>query len=223
MDPIKEAATAVEVKSTEGLFLGRSQLKTSPYSGIQNHLYEHVVEHVVEHLPQAHLSSAQSALHKAAKQVFADQSTTTQAGRQSWREPPCRRAFTQLAEFSKRTEKSFFSRPTKVYNSSRSSLAGVMCEGFAFISNSIRYSTALSLRPFSMYFVHTCMRRPGCFLGAWSSWRLHVVSLHLKSWTSLSASSAFCSILVSERSGWRNPPAERSALYIIRTACATYE
>ena len=59
------------------------------------------------------------------------------------------------------------------------------------------------------------MRRPGCSLGAWSSWYLQDVSLHPKSWTSLSASFIrFFFFLVSERSGRRKPPAERSALYI---------
>ena len=43
------------------------------------------------------------------------------------------------------------------------------------------------------------MRRPGCFPGAWSSWHLQVVSLHLKWWTSLSVSFAFCSILPRKR------------------------
>ena len=57
------------------------------------------------------------------------------------------------------------------------------------------------------------MRRPGWYPRAWSSWHLHVVSLHLNSWTALSASFTFFSMLVSERSGRREPPAERSALY----------
>ena len=35
------------------------------------------------------------------------------------------------------------------------------------------------------------MRRPGWYPRAWSSWHLQVVNLHLKSWTSLSASFAF--------------------------------
>ena len=42
---------------------------------------------VVEHLPRAQHSTAQSGLHKAAKQVRVDQSATTRASRQSWREP----------------------------------------------------------------------------------------------------------------------------------------
>ena len=45
----------------------------------------------------------------------------------------------------------------------------------------------------------TCMRRPGCCPGAWSSWYLQVASLHLKSWTSVSASFTFWPILPCER------------------------
>ena len=36
-----------------------------------------------------------------------------------------------------------------------------------------------------------CVRRPGSFPEAWSSWHLQVVISHLKSWTSLSAPFAF--------------------------------
>ena len=43
---------------------------------------------VVEHLPQH--TTAQSAMNKAANHVRADQSATTQASSQSWREPGCR-------------------------------------------------------------------------------------------------------------------------------------
>ena len=54
----------------------------------------------------------QSAMHKAAKHVRTDQSTTTQASRQSWREPACRRAFMiRLAVFSKRAKKSISVSP----------------------------------------------------------------------------------------------------------------
>ena len=51
-------------------------------------------------------------------------------------------------------------------------------------------------RSFSPSFLfRTCMRRPGSYPGAWSSRHLQVASFNLKSWTSLSASSAFCCIL----------------------------
>ena len=48
---------------------------------------------------------------------------------------------------------------TRVYNYSHS--VGVM-------------RTALFLRSFHVF--RTCIRRPGCYLGAWSSWHLQVVS-----------------------------------------------
>ena len=64
-------------------------------------MYERVV---AEHVPQArHIAISP---HEAAKHVRADQSATTQASRQSWREPAFRRAFEQLAAFSNRTKKS---------------------------------------------------------------------------------------------------------------------
>ena len=66
------------------------------------------------------------------------------------------------------------------------------------VSISIRYNTAPSLRPF-FYIFRACMRRSGCYPGAWSSWHSQVVSLHLKSWTSLSSSFALCYILPCER------------------------
>ena len=53
-----------------------------------------------------------SSAHQAAKQVRADQSATTQASRRRLRRPECRRAFVQLAVFSKRTEKSKSARST---------------------------------------------------------------------------------------------------------------
>ena len=101
----------------------------------------------------------------------------------------------------------------------RSSVTGAMREGFVFILMSTRYDTALSLDPF-LYSVYKCMRRPGCSPAAWEL--SAVASLRLKSWTSLSASPAFCCnfFRVSERSGRRNPPAERNALYQpVRTGC----
>ena len=63
-------------------------------------MYDHVV---IERLPQTRHTKAPSALHKATKQVRADQSATTQARRQSWQELMYRRAFMQLAAFLKRT------------------------------------------------------------------------------------------------------------------------
>ena len=76
---------------------------------------------------------------QAAKHVRADQSATTQTSRQSWLEPACRRAFImqQLVVFytsavvETKKSKSAGSTRKKIYNNSRSSLAGMMYEGFA--------------------------------------------------------------------------------------------
>ena len=111
-------------------------------------------------------STAQSALHEAATPVRADQSVTTQASRQSWREPACRPAFTQPRGVLKTNQEIEIARPTKiyVYKHSHSSLAGVRCaKDLSFISISTRYYTC-SFRPFyeylsGMYFVHACRVR----------------------------------------------------------------
>ena len=88
----------------------------------------------------------------------------------------------------------------KCTNPHKSSLAGVMREGFClcFNLNKIRHRF-LSPSFFDVFLTYPCMRRPGCIPGAWSSWHLQVVSLHLKSWTCPPASFAFCSILPCER------------------------
>ena len=79
------------------------------------------------------------------------------------------------------------------------SSAGVMREkDLPFVSILTRYNAAPSLRHFYV-FRRICTRRPGCYHGAWSSWHSEVVSLHLKSWTSLSALFAFSSIIPCER------------------------
>ena len=58
------------------------------------------------------------------------------ASKKIWRTLSCRRAFIQLAAFSKRTKKSKSDLPTKIYNHAhRATSAGVMREGFPFISN----------------------------------------------------------------------------------------
>ena len=60
------------------------------------------------------------------------------------------------------------------------------------------------------------MRRPGSYPEACSSWHLQVVSLHIKSWTSLSASFAFCCILPCERA-WRAAEAARGTKRLVCT------
>ena len=87
--------------------------------------------------------------------------------------------------------------------------------------------TALSLRPcYTVVLVlllvpgtcipyYTRKRRPGCFPGAWNSFASRQFAPKIVA--SLSASIAFCFkfFLVSDRSGRRKPPAERSVFYII--------
>ena len=136
--------------------------------------------------------SPQISPHKASKQVRADPSATTQASRQSCREPAhVVHAFIQHAGFSKRTKKLKSVPPTKNYNFSLSAV--VTHEGFICLSFDLNKIQHCSFSPSFFYVCRTCMRRPSCYPGAWSSWHLQVVSLHLKLWTSLSASSfAFC-------------------------------
>lgn len=149
------------------------------------YMYERVV---AEHLRiyRKH-STAQSALHKAANQARADQSTTTQASIQIWREPAYRQAFIQLATFSKRTKEIKICPAYKNIHSQRS-LADVMRERFAFTPslNEIQHCS------FSQSFLCISYMHAASGLlypGAWSSWHyLQVVSLQLKSWTCLPAS-----------------------------------
>ena len=144
----------------------------------------------LEHLPQTQHSKAQSALHKSAKQLRDYQRATTQASRRSWREVACR-TFTQFAALSKRINRNTRGKNIRPLTKH---LKLVWCaEDLPLFPITRRYNTALSLRHF--YVFRTCMRRPGDFLGAWSSSILQAVSLHLRSWTSLSASLAFCFVL----------------------------
>ena len=113
---------------------------------------------------------AQPALRrKAAKQVRADQSATTQASRQSWLEPACRRAFIQLPAFSKRTKKSKSARPTK-YKHMQTFTSSFLswCVMLPLVNCS--FSPSFLFRP--------CMlrRAQGCFRGPWSSWHLQGAS-----------------------------------------------
>ena len=57
----------------------------------------------------------------------------------------------------------------------------------------------------------------GCFPGAWrrGSWHFQVASLHLQSSMGFSFSASHYFSFLSKRSGWRMPPAERSALYVL--------
>ena len=61
----------------------------------------------------------------------------------------------------------------------------------------------------------TCIRRPGCIPGAWSSWHLHVAYLHLKCWTIHYICHSNPFFLVSERSGWNRPLRGAPCMYVL--------
>ena len=155
-------------------------------------------------------SSTESAQHKAAKQVRANQSATVQARGQTWlSQHVVEHSHSSLRSKNERRNQNLPHQKKYawyIHNHSQSSLAGVIREDTALLED-------LSPRPYGAF--RECIPCSGCFSSTWSSWHLQVVSLHLKSWTSLSASFGFCCMffLVSERSGRRKPRAERSALY----------
>ena len=168
-------------------------------------------------VPEVQHSAAQSAGTKPLrKQVFtyvrADQSGTTQ---------PSRLGESQYAvveiqyEFSERRNRNLPGRHK--YTIAHKALAG-WCDArrFSLDLNKIQHcSFSPSL---TMHFVRygTCMRRPGYYPGARSSWHLQVVSLHLKSWTFLSASFAFCSILLFVRAYCKGRERKRQVQQFIR-------
>ena len=119
---------------------------------------------------------AHPALHKAAKQVRADQNATTQASRLSWQELARRREFIQLVVFSKRTKKSK-SALQKYITTHEAAEIGVVREGLVF---NYKPNQHCSFSPsFSMYFVHACGVRVVFLHGALTL--VQLVSLHLKS------------------------------------------
>ena len=142
--------------------------------------------------------------------------------RQSWREPARRRGFTVRCVLQTRTKKSKSARPASlgtsyvylVYDKNVQPLKQqVWCAKFhppLLHSQCVRYNiTLLSFRPL-------CFGHHAVFgLFSWSTQLLAFISCHFApkpTWTSLSESHFVLSFLVSERSGRRNPPAERSAL-----------
>ena len=75
-------------------------------------------------------------------------------------------------------------RPTIIYNREVGHFAvninSVTRERFAIISNFNKIKRC-PFSPSFFYVFRTCMRHPGCSPGAWSSWHLQVVILHLVS------------------------------------------
>ena len=125
--------------------------------------------------------TAQSAVPKQRSTHVPIRARQRKQSRQSWREPVCRRACAAhcLCSRNQRRNRNLIG-PTKkkkkhkflVHDTRRICL-------YVFPipkCGTIQHSLFLLFRkcPYD-----TCMRRPGCFLGAWSSWHLQVVSLHL--------------------------------------------
>ena len=140
-------------------------------------IYEHaVIEHhaITVHSTQ-HIAYKLHKQHSKYAPIRARQRKQTESARASMSSSiyTARRAL-------KMNEETKSARPTRIFNRSQSSSAGAMSEGFAC-------TLLLSLRLLCSYsyFVHV----PGCFRRPWSAKGIfQVASLHLKSWTSLSAS-----------------------------------
>ena len=105
-----------------------------------------------------------------------------------WGEQACR-AFILLAAFSNRKNRN-------VPGNNIQPLNRLPAKDSPFFPISSRYNTAFSLHPF--YVFRTRTWHLGVFLKRRCLGFLPVVSLHLKSWTSLSASFEFCSIYSSQ-------------------------
>ena len=123
-------------------------------------------EHVVEHLPQTRHSKAQSTLHKATNKYVP---TVARQRKQAKLARASMSSSTYAARGVLKTDKEIEICPAK-YPTTRhkAAEAGVMREGLAFIFN-LNKIEHCSFSP-SFLFFRTCMRRPGCFPGAWSSW-----------------------------------------------------
>ena len=173
-----------------------------------------VVEHLLLHRSQAQHSTAQ---HSAISPAQSSKPSTCR----SERDDASKQTESAIASMSscihtarcvpKTNEEIQICRPKKIRERSQSSVAGVIREGLALIYNLNKLQHCSSSPSFLWFLYDTCMRRPGCFAGSWSSSQLQVVSLHLV--INLCPLHSHCVqfFLVSERSG-RKPPAQRSTL-----------
>ena len=141
--------------------------------------FSHLYEHAVEHLPQAQHSTAQ---HSAISPVQSSKASTCRSERDNASKQDRVGESQHVVEHSYsplccRNERRNRNLPgLHKYRPSRNSLAGVMREGFAYVSNlskvqhcSFSPSFFCCMYRVVWYFVYTRMRRPGCFPGAWSS------------------------------------------------------
>ena len=127
-------------------------------------MYEDVV---VEHLPQAQHSAISPAQSSKASVSHVPIRTRQrhQADRVGEsRQPACRRAFIQLAVRSKRRRNPHLPGIQKHATAHKEALAGVMREGFTFISNLSKIRTLLFRSVLSMY---SC-EYPASGLFSWS-------------------------------------------------------
>ena len=115
-------------------------------------------------------------MHKAAKHVRR-RSECDCASKQSWREPTCRRASVAPCVITS-TEEIQTCPAETIIQPQEAGDSGRVC--YYLFPISVPYIALLALRSLyhpSLY--AACMRRPGCFPGAWDSWHLQVASLHL--------------------------------------------
>ena len=122
---------------------------------------------------QAQHSTAQSARTKPPSKYVPMRLRQARTQTELARASKCRRAFIQHDEFSKPTKKSKSAYPTKTRNYSHS-VTGVMGEGLAlsFDLDLNKIQHCWFSPPFlagTWYVFRACMRRPGCYPGAWSS------------------------------------------------------
>ena len=133
----------------------------------------------------------------------------------SWREPArvVKRLYSVLSSHNERSNRNLpglQKYSTILYSHS----AGVMREGFAFSFDLNKIQFSLSPSSY-MYLFSTCMRHPGYYPEAWRllSWTMELLAFESRRFAPkvVDLSVRFIRIL-SERSGRRKPPAERSAL-----------
>ena len=148
--------------------------------------------------------------------LFRTYQTTTIANIQSCREPACPRAFytaVLILHFPFFLNGLFF-YALLIYSNSSAAVVRTSMLSFEHQSrehSKAQHSTAQSplykaanqvradQRTYKKKYVRTCMLRPVCFSGAWSSWHLQVACLHLKCWTMYYMCLSFQSILPCER------------------------
>ena len=112
---------------------------------------------------------------QAAKQVCTDQIATTQASR-------------QLVRASMSSRISFTAMCSQTNEEIEIGPAYKNIQPFTKLKQLSWYGVACTLLFCPSFLFRPCMRRPSCFRGPWSSWHLQVARLHLKPWTSKSAS-----------------------------------